>query len=365
MNMTKAVLASFALLASALATGAETTPSLICFGNEPSWHLDFSGGNSARLMLPDQKPVDFQGSESRLYYFGERAWRGKAAADKGDSLVAFLREVACSDGMSDTRHPLLARVSLPDGRFLAGCCRVPAAPVAPAPVTLEGPTWQLSAFAGQEAKSLAGMRRPVTIRFAKGRVEGFSGCNRFAGNYTVDRDKLVLGKLAGTMMSCLGPAMKLENAFKGALVGSFRYSISKDRLTLTADSGAPLAFQIAPEPRLDGATWDVTGFNNGRQAVVSLLSDTKLNLTFKDGMVEGFAGCNKFRASYKHEGDRLTIGAAATTRKACAAEGVMQQEREFLAALESATVWTIRDGMLEMHRADGARALTANVGGPL
>ena len=53
-------------------------------------------------------------------------------------------------------------------------------------------------------------------------------------------------------------------------------------------------------------------------------------------------------------------GAIAATRKACAAAGVMQQEREFLAALRSATTWAIdARGMLDMHRADGERVLTA------
>ncbi|MGA9396577.1 MAG: META domain-containing protein [Azonexus sp.] len=362
MSLIRNFLGVVALAASTVATSAET-PSLICFGNEPSWHLDFSGPAAARLVLPDQKPVGYQGSETRLYFLGERAWRGKTADGKGDSLVAFLREVACSDGMSEIRHPLLARVSLPDGRFLAGCCRVPAAPAAPAPAVLEGPTWKLAALAGYDAGSLAALRRPVTLRFAEGRIEGFSGCNRLFGNYTVDRDKLVLGRLAGTMMACPGPAMKIENVFKSALNGDFRFLIGKDRLTLTPPAGAPLEFQVAPEPELDGVTWDVTGFNNGRQAVVSPLLGTRLNLSFKDGMVQGFSGCNKFRASYKREGDRLTIAPLATTRMACAAEGLMQQEREFLAALESVTVWTIRDGMLDMHRADGERALTANLAG--
>lgn len=358
----KAVLASVALLASTVASGADV-PSLICFGNEPSWRLDISGASSARLILPDQKPVEYQGSESRLYYLGERMWRGKTADGKGDSLVAFLREVACSDGMSEIRHPLLARVSLPDGRFLAGCCRVPVPPEVPAPVTLEGTTWRLASLPGHDAGSLDSLRRPVTLRFAAGGVEGFSGCNRFFGTYMVERDHVTLGKMAGTMMACPGAAMKVESAFKGALNGRFRYAIDKDRLTLTPESGAALAFQVAPEPRFDGTAWEVTGFNNGRQAVVGLLPGSRLNLTFKDGMLEGFSGCNKFRAGYKRDGDRLAIAPVVTTRMTCAAEGLMQQEREFLAALESATVWTIRDGMLDMHRADGERALTANAGG--
>ena len=49
---------------------------------------------------------------------------------------------------------------------------------------------------------------------------------------------------------------------------------------------------------------------------------------------------------------------------ACSGEGVMQQEQEFLAALESATVWTVTGGMLDVHRADGERVLNAIAAAP-
>ena len=361
MDMIKTWIAILALLASALPAGAEE-PQLICFGNEPSWGLEFAGRSSARLLLPDQRPVHFRGSETRLDFLRERAWRGKAAGGKGGNLVAFLRESACSDNMSDLQHPVTARVSLSDGRFLAGCCRIPAAPNAtPAPApTIEGSTWKLVGLPGQDSAALGGLKRPVTARFEAGRIAGFSGCNRFMGGYTVDRDKLVIGKLAGTMMACPGPEMALECAFQRALAGTVRYAISDDTLTLTPESGAPLVFRMAPEPRLEGVIWEVTGFNNGRQAVVGTLSGTKLTLAFQEGVVHGQAGCNTFRATFKRDGNRLVIGPTAATRMACAGDGVMQQEREFLAALETATLWTVQDGMLDMHRADGERVLTAN-----
>jgi heat shock protein HslJ len=82
-------------------------------------------------------------------------------------------------------------------------------------------------------------------------------------------------------------------------------------------------------------------------------------MTFENGMVRGSSGCNTFRAPYTSEGNRLTIGAAATTRKSCPAEGVMEQERQFLAALKTAKVWTIESGRLDVHRADGERVLNA------
>jgi heat shock protein HslJ len=93
--------------------------------------------------------------------------------------------------------------------------------------------------------------------------------------------------------------------------------------------------------------------------VVSAVTGTTLTLTFENGMVRGSSGCNTFRAPYTSNGNRLSIGPAATTRMACGGEGVMEQERQFLAALKTAQTWTAESGTLDVHRADGERVLMA------
>jgi heat shock protein HslJ len=342
--MTRAL--ALLLLASAVhalpAEAAETR--LVCFGNEPSWSLRFDGGGRATLSFPDGKPVEYRGQETRLDFLKERAWRGTPAGDAKAVVVAFLREAACSDTMSDTAHPFSARVSLPDGRLLAGCCRIPASP-------LEGTTWQLTSPGDPGA--------PLTVRFAGGRASGFSGCNRFNGGFKRDGDTLTVGPLAGTMMACPDPRMAAEKAFLDGLSGKHGVAISGARLTLTPASGPPLVFQAEPEPTLEGVTWKITGFNNGRSAVVSAVTGTTLTLTFENGTVRGSSGCNTFRAPYTSEGNRLSIGPAATTRMACGGEGVMEQERQFLAAIKTAKTWTVESGTLDVHRADGERVLMA------
>ena len=225
--------------------------------------------------------------------------------------------------------------------------------------TIEGRTWRLASLPGQDLAAL-GAGQYLTARFEAGHVSGFSGCNRFMGSYTVNRDQLTLGQLAGTMMACPGAAMTIEGAFKESLAGTLRYAIVDDRLTLTPAAGAPLVFDLEPKPVLEGVKWEVTGFNNGRQAVVSAVLGTRLTLSFKDGAVSGSSGCNTFRASYKAEENRIVVGPALATRKMCSGKGVMEQERQFLAALETAVKWDISRGMLDMHRADGERVLTAN-----
>ena len=121
-----------------------------------------------------------------------------------------------------------------------------------------------------------------------------------------------------------------------------------------------LTFEAMPPPSLEGVTWKVSGFNNGRSAVVSPLTGTMLSLTFKDGAVSGTAGCNTFHATYTAGPGTIKVGTAAATLRACVGEGVAEQETEFLSALQSATVWTLDGRMLDMHRPDGERVLTAS-----
>lgn len=327
---------------------------LICFGNEPSWRLDLPGGGEARFSLPDGQSARFRGSEARIEHRKESVWRGRGRS--GRELVAFLKDGACSDGMSETVHPVSINLSLPDGRHYAGCCRVPAA-AAPS-ATLEEASWRLTGLPGHMVPSGNGA---PTARFEGGRVSGFSGCNRFTGGYTVDRDRVTVGNLAGTMMACPEPAMAVEKAFLSAFSGTLVANVKGKRLSLTpAAGGTPLQFELEPKPSLVGIEWEVTGYNNGRQAVVGPLLGTRLTITFKDGKVSGGGGCNNFHGPFKVEGKALSIGPLATTRKLCSAEGVMAQEREFIAALQTATTWAIDRGMLDVHRKDGERVLTAN-----
>jgi heat shock protein HslJ len=248
------------------------------------------------------------------------------------------------------------------GILLASVLSAASADRPPDQTAIEGPVWHLIRMRGQDEKGLAALRSGVTVRFDGGRVHGFGGCNQLMGSYALEGERVTLTALAGTMMACPPPQMAIETAFKRAFTGTLRFSIAANRLTFSAESDADptLVFEAAPPPRLEGVTWKVTGFNNGRQAVVSPLIGTTLTLAFQDASVVGFAGCNRFRAKYTRDGNRLTVEPAVATRKVCAKKGVMEQERQFLAALESATTWAIDRDMLDLHRPDGERVLLAS-----
>jgi heat shock protein HslJ len=161
------------------------------------------------------------------------------------------------------------------------------------------------------------------------------------------------------MMACPGPASTVESAFNRAFAGTLSYVITSDRLNLTTASHYVLSFEREAAPTLTGRTWNVTGFNNGRQGVVSPIISSPITLSFADGRVSGRTGCNTFNGSYTQQGNTIRIGTIAATRMMCA-QDVMAQEREFLKALESAVRWDVQGDRLDMHRADGERALEAS-----
>jgi len=113
---------------------------------------------------------------------------------------------------------------------------------------------------------------------------------------------------------------------------------------------------VAPSPAPDplaGTRWDVLNYNNGL-ALTTLIAGSYITLDFgADGQVSGNAGCNNYFASYQVSGNNITIGQPSSTSLFCAEpEGVMEQEAEFLAALQTAATFRITGDTLEIRSAD-------------
>jgi heat shock protein HslJ len=138
------------------------------------------------------------------------------------------------------------------------------------------------------------------------------------------------------------------------------YKINSGQLTLTEASGKELAVFSAQSKELGGTSWIVTGYNNGKQAVVSVLNGTELTADFSaDGKLSGSAGCNRYNTTYKTSGKSIQIGPPASTRMMCAEPaGVMGQEAQYLKALESAATYRLDGDTLEFRTAEDAMAVT-------
>lgn len=111
---------------------------------------------------------------------------------------------------------------------------------------------------------------------------------------------------------------------------------------------------------LAGTAWEVTAYDNGKQAVVSVLGGKRITADFgKDGRVTGTAGCNRYFASYEVADATITIGVPGSTRRMCAEpKGIMEQEALYLAALESAARFRVEGDKLELRTEKGALAVS-------
>ena len=197
----------------------------------------------------------------------------------------------------------------------------------------------------------------VTLNFEAGRVSGSDGCNRYNTTYAADGTNLLFDQpIATTMMACPEPIMVQATAYLQALGQTATYQNDGQQLSLLDASGKELVTFAAQSSELGGTSWIVTGYNNGKQAVVSVMLDTTITANFgADGNLSGNAGCNEYSAPYQTTGPKITIGQGISTMKFCASpEGVMDQEQQYLAALQTAATYRIDGTTLEMRTADGA-----------
>ena len=228
--------------------------------------------------------------------------------------------------------------------------------------TLEGTTWQLVAYLDDAGNlTLPYREAPATLLMADGQAGGNTGCNNYFGSYTVDGDSLTFGPMGATMMACPEPQSNQEQAYLAGLGNVASYVIVGNQLHfLNADGGIIMAFEPQVSAGLTGTVWSAMMVNNGQEAVTGLIADTQITAVFgEDGTLSGTAGCNNYSTTYEVDGDSITIAMGASTMMFCGEpEGVMDQEAQYLAALETAAIYTLAGDTLELRTADGALAVS-------
>ena len=221
---------------------------------------------------------------------------------------------------------------------------------------LTGRIWVLATLAGKAPVSGTELTTEFT---AMRRASGSAGCNRYTGTYKVSGSAIRISRLATTQRACAEPIERQETAFLRALSRARSFVVNGGTLTLKSVGGQALATFKAQTQVLSGTAWEVLAYNNGKQAVVSVLAETKLTAMFgKSGSLTGFAGCNDYNASYNATAPKISIGPVASTRKHCEEPaGVSEQETRYLAALETAATYRVEGSRLELRTADGALAV--------
>ncbi len=200
----------------------------------------------------------------------------------------------------------------------------------------------------------------ITLKFDETQYSGFSGVNQYSGTYTAKADGgIEFGPAAGTLMAGPEPLMNIESAYLELIAGCDSYRIENGTLTLMTGGTDTLIFEVPKAAALPGSSWVVTGYNNGKEAVVGPAVASTLTIEFgTDGTVSGAVGVNRFNGGFESTDKTVKIGPLAATKMAGEPE-MMAQEAAFLKALEAATTWSISRGILDMRDASGAVQINA------
>jgi heat shock protein HslJ len=233
--------------------------------------------------------------------------------------------------------------------------------------SIVGSSWQLADVGGVPASTAA----IATLELAEGGIAtGTAGCNSFNAPYETDGQSISFGLIASTKALCAPEELNVqETAYFAALGSAAGWSITDGNLSLTDTDGNALAGFEPFEPKLEGA-WQVLSYNNGNEAVVSVAIGTEITLDFADdGTLSGNGGCNDYSGTYATEegvvgSGPVTIEGLSATQQFCPTpEGVMDQEIQFLAALEAARTWQLAGATLELRDLDGALQVSAQPAG--
>ena len=107
---------------------------------------------------------------------------------------------------------------------------------------------------------------------------------------------------------------------------------------------------------IENITWVLLWYGEQGRNLQAVLEGTEITATFdsEDGEVTGSAGCNTYYGDYQVRKNELSISPLAWTEMACLEpEGVMEQEQQYLSALQAAESYTIEDGELLVWSSGG------------
>ncbi|HJU89018.1 MAG TPA: META domain-containing protein [Gemmatimonadaceae bacterium] len=102
--------------------------------------------------------------------------------------------------------------------------------------------------------------------------------------------------------------------------------------------------------------WRLIELNGKPATTVESQREPHLRFQADSGRVAGATGCNILSGPFTRRGDTLTFGALITTKMACLEQSRMDQERDFVTALENTASHEIRGDTLVLKNRE-ARAI--------
>jgi heat shock protein HslJ/uncharacterized lipoprotein YbaY len=196
-------------------------------GNEPAWILSIEGHRAVLSLGVERREIAVTLGPGDEGPDGLR----RLSAPGETPLRLTIAPGPCRDSMSGVAFPDRVTVEA-EGMILSGCGGTLAS-------RLTGPAWTIIEIAGRPAAG----RAPVTLRFDEnGRAGGQGPCNLYRGEWRLEGERLVFGRMVSTMMACPEPEMAQEQALHRLLQSVTAWRIGEQgELVIEGEGGALVA----------------------------------------------------------------------------------------------------------------------------
>jgi heat shock protein HslJ len=230
-----------------------------------------------------------------------------------------------------------------------------------------GVNWRLFSYTdGKGGMSNIVGDQPITALFrADGTVTGSSGCNQYTAAYTTTGSSIKITPGISTMMACSPAVMDQESLYFSLMAGATTYSVNGDTLLFFDNTGkATLGYKkpldtpvtLSTQSPVIG-TWDLLTYNNGNNAMVSVLLGSNISAVFTaDGKMAGSSGCNEYSGLYTLHGTTLGITQVKSTKMACEPD-TMTQENQYLALLPKVSTYEMNGDQMVLYTMLGEKIL--------
>lgn len=236
---------------------------------------------------------------------------------------------------------------------------------------LEGTEWFLVSLGSEENPQMALKDIEVTVRFNNYiDMGGSTGCNHYGRHFEIEGLNLITDDLQRTRFNCLDPAIKeQEETVMAALESLAMIGRIEDTLVITYDGGILQFMQEPPPPVTDltGTKWQLTEMVIDEQ-VILVLEGTLITAEFQEGLMSGIGGCNSYGGEYELDGTTFSIGEINETAQLCLDDTLMDQERDFINILKSATEYSLEGEMLIIRNLRNSlhfQSASSSTGSPL
>lgn len=109
---------------------------------------------------------------------------------------------------------------------------------------------------------------------------------------------------------------------------------------------------------LTGTVWMLERYLNTDGVMTDAIETAPVTAEFTDDSVGGTSGCNTYNAAYVMDGESLTVDLPAVTMMYCSEPGVMNQESQYLALIQTAAGYTVSGDMLTITDSSGQTILS-------